>query len=362
LAKRVNNYAALTIKLLADFMPNNLGNWSINKPNTLGKKLEKQIVEIMKNYYQSPAKIAGHFTSGSTEGNIYAAWIGRNYLIKKLGIQSTEKISFLFNSLTHYSISKAADLINVKSEELAIDQKNWNIDLDFLNKTLEKLYKKGIRAFLIPLTIGYTVTGTEDNVEEICKITEKFKKNHKGVEFFLWLDAAFSGVSKIFTENDFKPFDNKSIQLITTDFHKLLAVPYSSGLVLYRNTLTDYIKRDIPYIGLVDTTLLGSRSGMSVIATWFTLINLNKKKLRNIFLKAIAKKEKFLKTISQENLNLEIINNPDSIQTCLICKDKKSLKLLATKYQLRELNCRLLFSNGYETVNSVKLYFFPKFN
>lgn len=362
IAKQVNKYARLATRVLANFMPNNLGNWTINSPHSLSTDLEQKTIEIMKNYYQSPKEIKGHLTSGSTEGNIYAAWIGRNYLTKKLRLNSTTKIAMLQSSLSHYSLNKAADIINVENVELAISDTRWNIDLVFLNQTLEKLYKKGFRAFLIPLTIGYTITGTEDDIEKICKLTEEFKKNHAGVDFFLWIDAAFSGISKIFTENNFLPFSNKQIKLITTDFHKLLAVPYSAGLVLYRNKLTDFIKRDIPYIGLFDTTFLGSRPGMSSITTWFTLINLNKNKLRAVFGEAILEKENFLKKIAEEKLNLEIINNPNSIQACLICHDKKSLKKIREKYELEHLDYKLLFEGGFKKNMTIKLYFFPKFN
>ncbi len=51
LSKKVNKYAALAVKVLANNMPNNLGNWSINKPHSLSTHLEKKVVEIIKNYY-----------------------------------------------------------------------------------------------------------------------------------------------------------------------------------------------------------------------------------------------------------------------------------------------------------------------
>jgi glutamate/tyrosine decarboxylase-like PLP-dependent enzyme len=301
IANRVNKYASLVTSLLANFMPNNLGNWSIKEPYSLSTRLEKESVEIIKNYYHDTSnKIGGHFTSGSTEGNIYATWIGRNYLLKKLQLQSTEKICLLQNDLAHYSISKAANVSNVVTKKLAINEQTWNTDSNFLLKTITQLHQNGYRGFLLPLTTGYTVTGTEDDVTAICALIKKFKTKHPETEFFLWIDAAFSGISKAFLEKDFSPFANELVQLITTDFHKLLAVPYSTGLVLYKKNLLNFIKSQIPYIDQLDTTLLGSRSGTNVIATWITLKNLNKKSMKSIFSQAIAKKQDFLSQIQSK--------------------------------------------------------------
>jgi len=360
IADQTNKYASLTTRLLANFMPNNLGNWSIKKPYSLSTQLEKEVVEMVKNYYHADNKTGGHFTSGSTEGNIYATWIGRNYLLKKLKLKSTEKICLLQNDLAHYSISKAANLNNVVSQKIAINDQSWNIDLDFLVKTIKQLYQAGYRGFLLPLTIGYTVTGTEDEVMKICSIIKKFKAKHPAAEFFVWLDAAFSGMSKAFLSQNFAPFTNQAVQLITTDFHKLLAVPYSTGLVLYKKNLLNFIKSDIPYIDQLDTTLLGSRSGINVIATWMTLKNLNKKSMRNVFVQAIKKKKHFLNKISAEQLKIKIIDHPATVQACLICQDTKAIKLIKEKYDLSIINYKILFPSGWQSLKMVKLYFFPK--
>lgn len=55
-----------------------------------------------------------------------------------------------------------------------------------------------MKAFLLPLTLGYTITGTDDDVKKICQIMTDFRKKHNDVDFFIWIDAAFSGISKIF--------------------------------------------------------------------------------------------------------------------------------------------------------------------
>lgn len=361
LAKKTNRYASQIIKSLSDYIPNNSGNWTVENPHSISTKLEKQVMETMKNYFhcQNNDSIVGHITSGSTEGNIYAAWLGRNYLTSKLKLNSVAKMVLLISSLGHYSLQKAGNIINVKSEELAINEKSWNIDLDYLEKTILKLYKKGIKAFLLPLTLGYTLTGTDDDVEKIYQILNNFKKQHSDVDFFIWIDAAFSGISKMILEKKFQPFKNKNVQLITTDFHKLLSASYGSGVVLYQKSLINSIKKEkIAYTNQFDLTLLGSRSGLNVIAIWMILKNLSKKKLNKIFSKAILKKEAFLREIRSNNSEIEILSNHTSVQVCLVQKNQSithSLKNLTTREH------KFYFPTGYKNKKIANLYFFPKF-
>jgi len=83
-SNKTNYIVKKTMKNMYQFMPNNLGNWSISKPHSLTTNLENNLIRALKNSYSCSTDIIGHFGSGSTEGNIFASWIGRNYLQKKL--------------------------------------------------------------------------------------------------------------------------------------------------------------------------------------------------------------------------------------------------------------------------------------
>jgi len=339
-------------------MPNNLGNWSIKKPGTLSGKLELTIIETLKKQYNCNKEIVGHFGSGTTEGNIYAAWIGRNYLSKKLKSKNFDKLILIKSSLSHYSLDKASDIIGIKNFEVSIDQTKFNLDLAEFELIINKLYKRGYRGFLVPLTLGYTVTGTDDDYLAIIKIVEKFKKEKKDCEFFIWLDAAFTGISKIFDQKKFEPFKNKQIQLLSTDLHKFLAVPYPASVLLYRKNLLKHVAKPIPYIDQLDSTLLGSRSGNMVIASWFTLINLNHQKMRKLINESLKEKENYLDKIVKEKIKVTIINNKNSLQACLISHNKKADEILSKKYGLSSIEYPLLIKNKTQVTKIYKLYFF----
>lgn len=358
LAKKTNSIARSVIKKTAQFMPNNLGNWSIKKPYSFTTHLESELIKFLKHKYHCDKKIAGHFGSGSTEGNIYATWIGRNYLIKKLSLKDNKKVVMLKSCLAHYSLDKAADLTNIKLVGANIDQYTFSLDPKTLVEQIKKLYKQGFRGFLIPLTLGYTITGTDDDYETIAQEIERFEKSHTNCKCFLWLDAAFSGISKIYTEKNFSPLKYKNIQLITSDFHKLLAIPYPASFMLYRHNLLQLIEKKIPYIDQLDTTLLGSRPGINILATWMTLLNLEKEKMHKSIGQALQNKEKFLEGIAQERLNLQIVNNKNSLQACIISKDASADKILSSKYKLKRTRQKLTIGGKTKSTKMYKLYFF----
>jgi len=361
IAKQSNPIATRIIKSLANFMPNNLGNWSIKTPSILSAKVEFELIKWLKDKYHAPKNIVGHFGSGSTEGNIYATWLGRKYLMNKLALEDTKKIVLIKSCLAHYSINKAADLVGVKLIEISIEKNDFNIDEIELLDNIKNLYQQGTRGFMIPLTLGYTVGGTDDNYQKIDKIITRFKKEHSNCEFFLWIDAAFSGISRVFLTNNFQPFKAKSVQLITSDFHKFLAVPYPASIMLYRKNLLSLVAKEIPYIDQMDTTLLGSRPGLNVLATWMSLLLLGENGIKKALQKSLKEKNNYLKKIALANLPIKIINNELSNQSCLIGAGQLTNRILESKFGLKPIKYPLLLKKKKTKITIYKLYFLPNF-
>lgn len=354
---RVNSVAKAFTNATAAFMPNNLGNWSIKTPHSISTHLEKEAIAYIKNNYHCSDDVAGHFGSGSTEANIYATWLGKKFLQEKNKSQDLQKIVMLKSSLAHYSLIKAASINEVKIEEIAIKKPEYTIDEQVLLTHLQNLYENQIRGFLLPLTLGYTTFGTEDDYQKICEVIREFRKKHQDCFFFIWLDAAFNGSIKLYLEKDFKPFAQREIQLITIDFHKTMAIPYPSNVILYRKNLLKLIEQPIPYIDQKDTTLLGSRPGNTIISTWMTFLLFGENYITKQFRFAIQKKNQFMKKLQQKDPTLELVSGKNSLQMAIILK-KKHARSISKQFQKN--NIPILYQGKRERLSVAKFYFFPK--
>lgn len=347
------------IKKIIAFNPNNLGNWSQEKPFHISGLLEKKTIEQIKNLLDKKNNdLGGYITSGGTEANIFMTWLAKKSIKKKFVIS---KILLLKTSLTHYSINKAADINELETTNVSLASKNWGIDLKDLEKKILKNYQKGKRGFIIPLTAGYTITGSDDPIKEINNLLIKIKKEKKDIEFFCWVDAAFSGVIKLFNETGFNPFSYKNIHGYITDFHKFPSFPYPSGVVIYRKKLVKNIEKKVEYIERNDTTVLGSRSGIMAIMTWYSLNLIGKNGFKKMIDESLKQKEKYLVKLKKIIPNIEVITSQESVQAGILAKNKNEKNLLE-KMGLRPVKQKILLDGKNQNIVIYKLYFLPFFN
>jgi len=346
------------IKKLNAFNPNNLGNWSREVPHHLSSLLEKNMItQLIQLYHAEKKQLGGYITSGGTEGNIYALWLGRNFL---KNFFTREQLIVIQTSLTHYSVKKAADLVDLEIAETSLESKNWGMSPEFLEETILFYYRKGKKGFLIPLTLGYTITGSDDPVEKICSLLERIKKSYSDIQFFVWIDAAFSGMVKPFFQKNFSPFSSPLVQAFITDFHKFPAVPYSSGLVLYKKNLLKNIEKNVAYIRRKDTTLLGSRSGMAAITLWYIFQSLGKNGFIKMVEQALKKKQKFIDEILKNSPELPVITAPESVQIGIFPQNQKHQRILQ-KNNLYPEKETLLVDRKKKKVTIYKVFFLPFF-
>ncbi|MCL4338899.1 pyridoxal-dependent decarboxylase [Patescibacteria group bacterium] len=349
--------AANAWKMLLPYNPNNLGNWSIKnlEPNHETAKVERDLIlQMIDLYHGNKNELEGYVTTGGTEANIFSAWLGIKY-IEKRGIER-DKICLIKTSLTHYSIEKAADIVGVPTFIVPLNDKTWNMDAWGFEKEVENSIKKGKKGFLVPLTLGYTVTGTNDPIKKISRSIEKIKKKHR-VEFFIWFDAALNGLIEPFLNNEFKPFSFCEIQTFLTDFHKFGFTPLPAGIILYRKELRQLIEKPITYLEEKDNTLLGSRSGIAPVACW-AIINLwGKNGFKRKIYENLKYKYQFINKI-KNNQNLQIITNDNSL-TCAIVVENKSYKFkwLSEVYGLNFKSENILFNSGKKNILRAKIHF-----
>lgn len=341
--------------------PNNLGYWAVNYSRNVNTRIEFEVIKKMIFLYHSQREnIGGYVTSGGTEGNLFSTWLGRSYLEKYC---KRDEICLLVNSLSHYSIQKSGNICNIPKYILELDKQKWNIDITGLRHTISKLIKQGKLGFLLPLTLGYTSTGTSDNISEIIKAVNSIRAKFKDAHFFIWIDAALNGLIAPFISNDFEPFASSQIKAFVVDFHKFGQVPYPAGVVLYRDNLRKLVEKSIQYLAEKDSTILGSRPGMSAISIWAMIHSFGRQGYKKVVLTQKMNKNLFIEKISKVLPDTEVISDKNSLSCGVIfhsLKNKRLPKYIEDKYWLYPSRTKLIFyqcDDSYQTI--YKFYFLP---
>lgn len=353
-----SKWSNLVWRLLVSYNPGNLGNWSVvnRKFTNLTGRFESEVIAQMLDLYQvSNKEFGGYFTSGATEANIFSAWLGRKKLKKEL--KKNDKICLLRSDLSHYSLAKAADVVGLDDYSIPIND-NWTgINPNLFSTRIKQLYKKGYRGFLLPLTYGFTLTGTDDDVSAIVYEIKVFKKKYPDTRFFVWIDAALSGLIQPFINEKWSPIEDL-IETFVVDFHKFGHLSQPAGMVIYRHELLSLIEKPIDYLEQNDNTLLGSRTGISPVAAWMNLRSYGRSGLKKRIESNLENKNKFIEKYSQYP-ELKIVTSPHNLNLAMIIKSKKKYwsNYFNQQYDVLFKKVPIQFANKKEVFLIGKVFF-----
>ncbi|MBN2736914.1 MAG: tyrosine decarboxylase MfnA [Spirochaetales bacterium] len=242
----------------------------------------------------------GSIVTGGTEANILAFWTA-----KEMAPLSITKPEFIVPESMHFSFVKAEKMLNLKLVRIPLNHK-YKMD--------EKVIEKAITENTIGIAAvaGSTALGMVDPLEEIAQIAYKYK-------LYYHIDAAFGGYVMPFLGNTKKKlpqlsFSYPGISSLTIDPHKMGMAPIPAGGIIYTSKeLSQKVKVAVHYLSggkAAHATIVGTRSGASVLAVWALLKHLGKRGYREIVSKTMELTDYFVKQISKLD-DYEILIEPD---------------------------------------------------
>lgn len=240
-----------------DFLVNNIGDPFASaecfRLNT--HDIEREVIDwFSKILHANEQDVWGYVTSGGTEGNMYGVYLARELFPNGMVYYSED---------THYSVTKILRMVNARSIMIK-SQPNGEMDYDDLTATV------AVHRDVPPVifaNIGTTMKGAIDNLGAIKEIL----KDKAIARYYIHADAALSGMILPFTDNP-QPFDFAAgIDSISISGHKFPGCPMPCGVVLARRGLVDRVARSVEYIGTNDTTVLGSRNGITPLFLWYAI-------------------------------------------------------------------------------------------
>ncbi len=231
--------------------------------------LEREVIQMLSEDIFNAAENScdGYIASGGTEANIQAVWMYRN-MFRNECQALPEEILLLASEDTHYSVAKAANLLQIKHRSVPVDRNDRHLDLSALGTIIADEKNAGIKYVIVIANIGTTMFGSIDNPDDYARVLAG-----QGLQFRIHMDGAFGGFIYPLVEGDHNVgFRNPNVSSVTLDAHKMLQAPYGTGVFLARKGLINNVyTKEAQYVNGMDITLCGSRSGANAIAVWMIL-------------------------------------------------------------------------------------------
>ena len=249
------------------FPLNNVGDpWVESTYRVNSREFEQEAFHFFADLYRAPKDdFWGYVTSGGTEGNLYGLYLARE--LHPSGI-------VYYSEDTHYSVAKILRVLGLRSIMIKT-QASGELDYDDLRESVR--IHRDVPPIIVA-NIGTTMKGAVDDVAQIRSLLREFAIPGS----YIHCDAALSGMILPFV-TDPQPYDfDAGIDSISVSGHKMVGSPLPCGVVIAKKRNVDRIARSIEYVGTLDTTIAGSRSGLSPLFLWYAIKKLGREGFREL--------------------------------------------------------------------------------
>ena len=218
-------------------------------------EMERDVIGTFADIMRLPREDAwGYVTSGGTEGNMYGLYMGR---------ETYPDGVVYFSQDTHYSVVKILRLLKARNIMIK-SQPNGEIDYDDLYETIR--INRDVPVIFMA-NIGTTMKGAIDDVDKVRDMLDDLAVSNS----YIHADAALSGMILPFVDEP-QPYGfDRGFDSVAISGHKMIGSPLPCGVALTRKEYVSRIARSIEYVGVLDTTLTGSRSAFAPLMIWYAL-------------------------------------------------------------------------------------------
>ena len=220
--------------------------------------IEEQIITWLCQLFEQQY---GHFTAGSSYGNLEALWQAK---------QANPHSRIIYASTAaHYSINKACQLLDLDLRTIPCDSES-KINIEYLRSACLAKSPMAIVA-----TAGTPAAGAFDTLDDCILLAQKYQA-------WCHIDAAWGGSLRLLPECGqlFGQHLAKADSLCF-DPHKGWAQPKPSSILLYQRPVFPMMSIDANYLQQPPAASLnGSRGGEAFLPLWFTIASLGVKTLR----------------------------------------------------------------------------------
>ena len=194
----------------------------------------------------------GYVTSGGTEGNMYGLYMGRELFPDGV---------VYFSQDTHYSVRKLLRVLKARNIMIK-SQDNGEVDYDDLYETIR--INRDVPVIFMA-NIGTTMKGAVDDVRRVRDILDDLAVT----DSYIHADAALSGMILPFVKEPQPCGFDAGFDSVAISGHKLIGSPLPCGVALTKRDYVARVARSVEYVGVLDTTLAGSRNALTPLMLWY---------------------------------------------------------------------------------------------
>ena len=292
----------------------------------------------------------GIAASGGTLSNLNALVAARN----NAGLESDQNAVFITSEEAHSSFTKCCLIMGLEKNNLikVKTDNNGCMDINDLKYAIDKCYEAGKKIFTIVATLGTTIRGAIDPIEQISRLCKERK-------IWLHIDGSIGG---IFAITKIPINGIKSINFadsITINPQKILGITKTSSLLLVSDieVLKNTFNTGLPYISSESNVLNRGELGIQgsrpaeIIKLWLGLRFLGMQGIEHILSSCIERRKFFEKNLNKEKY--EVCSGPLHIISFLpkgMNKNESDEWTLKKRISLMDNNFMLsrpLFRNRY---------------
>ena len=194
----------------------------------VGTVIETQVVSWLCRLAGFGPAAGGTFTSGGTEATFAGLLAARHASLPEAGRKGLrdDPPVVVCGEHAHYSVARAVGVLGLGTDNAVIvPSREHRMDVDALERALERLRDAGRRVMAVVATAGSTATGSFDDIDRIGCLSEAH-----GV--WLHVDAAHGG-SALFSANHRHRLDGlHRARSVAWDPHKMMLIPLTASVVL----------------------------------------------------------------------------------------------------------------------------------
>lgn len=174
----------------------------------------------------------GIMVTGGSNANMVAMLVARNLNFPETKNKGTQNYRFtvFVSEESHYSFSKAANLMGIGIEQLrkVKSDDQGRMDVDHLRALIAESRARGETPFFVAATAGTTVMGAYDPITEIAAVT-------KAEKLWLHVDGAWGGSVLLSNKHRALMKGAELADSLTWDTHKMLGTGLISSFILIQH-------------------------------------------------------------------------------------------------------------------------------